>query len=130
VCAFRSPENWVEGYEIVIRPSPSEVIRNVEAQVRQLFSEVAEDLGGRAKEVPVEALAVVESPARALLDQSQDADLLVVGHRRRGALSSAVLGSVGLQCVLHARCPVTVVRAAPAEQPATEAVAAAVASEA
>jgi nucleotide-binding universal stress UspA family protein len=45
------------------------------------------------------------------VDQSRDADLLVVGHRGRGGFGSAVLGSVGLQCVLHATVPVTVVRA-------------------
>jgi nucleotide-binding universal stress UspA family protein len=45
-----------------------------------------------------------------LVDQSRDADMLVVGHRGRGGLRSAVLGSVGLQCVLHAAVPVTVVR--------------------
>jgi nucleotide-binding universal stress UspA family protein len=44
------------------------------------------------------------------------ADLLVVGHRGRGGFRSAVLGSVGLQCVLHASVPVTVVR--PEPQPA------------
>ena len=42
---------------------------------------------------------------------AKDADLLVLGHRGRGAFRSAVLGSVGLHCVLHATCPVTIVRA-------------------
>jgi hypothetical protein len=48
-----------------------------------------------------------------LVSESRDADLLVVGHRGRGAFHSTMLGSVGLQCVLHASVPVTVVRAAP-----------------
>ena len=48
--------------------------------------------------------------AKALIDQSRDADLLVLGHRGRGGFKSAVLGSVGLHCVLHATCPVTIVR--------------------
>ena len=47
------------------------------------------------------------------MSQSRDADLLVLGHRGRGALRSALLGSVGLQCVMHASVPVTVVRTAP-----------------
>jgi nucleotide-binding universal stress UspA family protein len=48
-----------------------------------------------------------------LISQSRDADLLVVGHCERGALRSALLGSVGLQCVMHASVPVTVVGTAP-----------------
>jgi nucleotide-binding universal stress UspA family protein len=49
-------------------------------------------------------------PATELVEQSRKADLLVVGHRGRGAIASTFLGSVGLTCVEHAHCPVTVVR--------------------
>jgi len=49
-------------------------------------------------------------PADVLIEVSRRAALLVVGHRGRGPLTSALLGSVGLHCVLHAVCPVTVVR--------------------
>jgi nucleotide-binding universal stress UspA family protein len=51
---------------------------------------------------------------------ARDADLLVVGHRGRGAVASALLGSVGLRCVLHSTCPVTVVPAVTAEHAAEE----------
>jgi nucleotide-binding universal stress UspA family protein len=46
---------------------------------------------------------------RALVDSAAGADLLIIGHRGHGALSSAILGSVGLYCVLHATGPVTIV---------------------
>jgi nucleotide-binding universal stress UspA family protein len=49
-------------------------------------------------------------PAQVLLTAAQGADLLVLGHRGRGVVLSALLGSIGLQCVLHAPCPVTIVR--------------------
>jgi len=52
-------------------------------------------------------------PATLLLDQAAQAELLVVGHRGLGAVASVCLGSVGLQCVLHAVCPVVVVPPVP-----------------
>jgi nucleotide-binding universal stress UspA family protein len=61
-------------------------------------------------DVPVQVRSVLGAPGGVLVDQSRDADMLVVGHRGRGGFRSAVLGSVGLQCVLHASVPVTVVR--------------------
>ena len=60
--------------------------------------------------VPTEVVTLPGPAAKALIEQAADADLLVVGHRGRGGFKSAVLGSVGLHCVLHATCPVTVVR--------------------
>lgn len=56
------------------------------------------------------------APALPSLEEIK-ADLLVLGHRGRGAVRSALLGSVGLHCVLHAPCPVTVVRSAAAREP-------------
>lgn len=62
-------------------------------------------------QITLEVVAQVGRPADVLVEAARDAELLVVGHRGRGALHSAVLGSVGLSCVLHAPCPVTVVPA-------------------
>ncbi len=54
---------------------------------------------------------VVEgSPAQVLLDDSADAELLVVGGRGHGSFVDALLGSVGQHCVHHAKCPVAVIR--------------------
>ena len=64
---------------------------------------------------------VFASPARALVDASAEADLLVVGSRGRSAAAATLFGSVSQACVRHARCPVVVVpdtevEAAPPEE--------------
>ena len=92
-------------------PSPEEVIADTKRIARETLDEVVNahpELA--AAEFNVEAIAGPPGPV--LVDASEGADLLVLGHRDRGALSSALLGSVGLHCVLHATCPVTVVRPA------------------
>ena len=54
---------------------------------------------------------VVEGPAAgALVDESQDADLLVVGSRGHGGFTGLLLGSVSQQVANHAACPVVIVR--------------------
>lgn len=90
--------------------NPEEVRDATERRARQHTDEV---LAG-VRDVPVELRAQLGRPVPVLVEAAAGADLLVVGHRGRGVLRSAVLGSVGLGCVLHAPCPVTVVRAAPA----------------
>lgn len=74
---------------------------------------VDEVTAGTADELPhpppVTVSAVGGGAAAVLTRAGRDADLLVVGSRGRGGVASMMLGSVGLQCVLHASCPVTVV---------------------
>lgn len=52
---------------------------------------------------------VESSPAPALLEAADGADLLVVGSRGHGAFSGMLLGSVSQHCVTHSPCPVVVV---------------------
>ena len=64
--------------------------------------------GGEADQV--ETKIAYGHPAQVLLDESDDADLLVVGHRGRGAFTGMLVGSVSTHRVTHATCPVVVVR--------------------
>jgi nucleotide-binding universal stress UspA family protein len=59
-----------------------------------------------------QVVTAVPAP-QALVDRSSDCDLLVVGSRGHGGLRGLVMGSVSMHCVLHAHCPVTVVRPEP-----------------
>lgn len=71
---------------------------------------VDEVLGDRGRpSVEVERRAVLDLPARALLEASADADLLVVGRRGLGGFKGLLLGSVSQEVLAHAPCPVLVV---------------------
>ena len=109
VAAAQLPEYWTIAYGTVDLPSPEEVIADTKRIARETLDEVVNahpELA--AAEFNLEAIA--GRPGPVLVEASEGADLLVLGHRGRGALRSALLGSVGLHCVLHATCPVTVVR--------------------
>jgi nucleotide-binding universal stress UspA family protein len=113
VTAVQPPEYWALNSGVIVAPSNDQLERLVEAAgraTRETVAEAIRDAGSTAAAVPVETLAVRGNPAKVLLDQAAGADLLVVGHRGRGAIASACLGSVSLQCVLYTNCPVVVVR--------------------
>jgi nucleotide-binding universal stress UspA family protein len=82
----------------------AEIRKTAEAEV----AKTAEKLGaGRPESVTVTAMSGF--PARALIDASEDADLMVVGTRGGGGFAPLVVGSVCNQVVHHAHCPVVVV---------------------
>lgn len=57
----------------------------------------------------VVAKAVMDLPAKALLAEAAEADLVVVGSRGRGGFKGLMLGSVSDQVVTHSPCPVVVI---------------------
>ena len=65
----------------------------------------------RTSHPEVEVIAELESgpPASVLIDASDDAVMLVVGTDGVNTLSELILGSISMQCVTHAPCPVAVV---------------------
>ena len=114
VAAAPEADYWAASYGLSTSLL-DELAADLEKTTQAMVDAVVRERGGA--DVPVQVRAVPGSPGQVLVDQSRDADMLVVGHRGRGGLRSAVLGSVGLQCVLHAAVPVTVVR--PVQETAT-----------
>lgn len=85
---------------------------DVETPLREALDRaVAEALADtpQAAAVPLLSRVVEGHPAWVLVESAAGADLLVVGSRGHGAMSGLLLGSVGLHCATHARCPVLIV---------------------
>jgi len=110
IAAARLPEYWATAYGMIAPPPMTEIVDGVRAQAQQMADDVAAAHPELAPLVPILVEARAGFAAEVLVEASEGADVLVLGHRGRGALSSAMLGSVGLRCVVHATCPVTVVR--------------------
>ena len=101
------PEYAVHGRTEPLTASEPAVEIDVETQARRMVDEA---LAGDALPSPVEIVVAAGPAAGVLIDKSGEVDVLVLGHRGRGGFASMLLGSVSLQCVLHAHCPVIVVR--------------------
>jgi nucleotide-binding universal stress UspA family protein len=124
VAACAPPEYWMplsgspdtsrmDDIREAVRQNTTETVRAVTDQLEDALPQMP----------PVTITAVTGGPADALLRAANGADLLVVGSRGHGGFSSILLGSVSLQCTLHAPCPVTVVRPIATEKAEAPAVA-------
>jgi nucleotide-binding universal stress UspA family protein len=117
VSSYASDLYWLGGAGVVV-PVVDDVRQSTRRLAEDLVAEVRAEVAAAA-DVPVTVDVTPESPTAALVDLSARAQLVVVGNRGRGAVRSALLGSVALHTVTHARCPVLVVhpRAAEAATP-------------
>ena len=84
-------------------PDPSQ--RTADDLLRVIKEELGEE-----PPVPVQPLVKQGRPAKVLIEESAEADLLVVGPRGHGGFAGLVLGSVSQHVAAYAKCPVTVVR--------------------
>ncbi|GGO03258.1 universal stress protein [Microbispora rosea subsp. aerata] len=103
----------VHAWQLPAHPLAPEITYDVE-EVREAHRRVAREKvarsRGRCPEVQVREEIVYGHPVDALVQASRGASLLVVGSHGRGALGSAMLGSVSRGVLHHAECPVAVVR--------------------
>jgi nucleotide-binding universal stress UspA family protein len=74
-----------------------------------VLSSAVESLGSKPG-LEIEQRTVEGDPGEALVAESKQADLVVVGTHGRSGLTAALLGSVSRHVVAHAACPVVVVK--------------------
>jgi nucleotide-binding universal stress UspA family protein len=74
-----------------------------------LLQVIKEELGDQPP-VLVQPRVKQGRPAKVLIEESGNAELLVVGNRGHGGFAGLVLGSVSQHVAAYAQCPVTVVR--------------------
>ena len=109
VCAVHAWE--VPSYDVLALPAgpPPMDVEWLEEGERRAFAESMAGQRERHPSVAFEEVVVRGPAARAILDASDDAALIVLGTRGRGEFLGAVLGSVS-QSVLHrAKVPVAVI---------------------
>src|SRR5699024_1647578 len=95
--------------------SPAAYRAGVAVGSQQRAQSVAEEGAEIAREtarIDVEAIGVEQGSVAALVGESDDAELVVIGSRGLGRLRGALLGSSAFSVAMHAECPVAVVRGA------------------
>ncbi|GAA4880614.1 universal stress protein [Actinomycetospora straminea] len=110
VTAFPAAGSWADGEDVADLPEPDRMAAAVHEQAQRFADEARVPLSAELRDVPLAVRALPGSPAPVLAEAAREAPLLVVGHRGRGPLGSAVLGSTGLRVLALAPCPVLVVR--------------------
>lgn len=109
ISAYQTPANWLGMSEALGATMATTIsVDDLRSYSDSILSDTLASL-----EVP-EGVEVVCDPqlgqaADVLVQASKSADLLVVGSRGHGGFGSVLLGSTGLHCVHHSRCPVVVV---------------------
>jgi len=108
VSVWEPPDLGPEAYEFA--PPEKTMTAMAAEQARRHAAEAARQAGRLLPAERVRSIVVSGGTAEMLVEQSKEADLLVVGSRGRGGFRGLLLGSVSQQCVTHAHCPVVVVR--------------------
>src|SRR5690349_15436762 len=99
------------GLDLVVPALGGELEDFREAAATSL-DETLREAGAETDGVAIEPRVDQGAAAAVLIEESREADLLVVGSRGHGGFAQLLLGSVSQQCAQHAFCPVVIVRGA------------------
>lgn len=109
----RAPLRIAEVFEVVVasRPSPGKVVPLAALRtVRERGLEaLAESIRLQYPHLAVETVLLEGSPAAALVEETAQAQMLVLGSRGLGGFAGMLIGSVAVQVSTHAQCPIVVV---------------------
>jgi nucleotide-binding universal stress UspA family protein len=106
IVAYEPPLDWAAAYGLPVPGSAAQLRADILGQTRRAVDRV---LATDPAPPRVDIIARVGPAARVLVAAAERADLLVLGHHGRGGYASMLIGSVCLECLVHAPCPVTVV---------------------
>jgi nucleotide-binding universal stress UspA family protein len=89
--------------------APERVTGEVEQRIRDELAQAVAQVYPEPDDAQVETAVRYGHPVEVLIDESKNADLLVVGHHGHHAFTGMLVGSVSIHCVSNAACPVVVV---------------------
>jgi nucleotide-binding universal stress UspA family protein len=105
--AFMASPGWV---------LPTDLSEELERRARDVQETALREALGPETDDAVTTKVVEGVPAVVLIEESDGADMLVLGSRGFGGFRGLLLGSIGHQCTQHANCPVVIIRTAQEEE--------------
>ena len=92
-------------------PMRDQIVEHHVNQARNLAQDAEEALRSRGVSTDVEVLEGPPAEAILRVAETHQVDLIVMGSRGRGAMTSLLLGSVSHRVLAHAHAPVLILRA-------------------